>query len=111
MKKFIAYLTFGYPDLNTSLFYIKKFSEIGVDIIEIGFPYSDPLADGKTIQEASSSSLKKREYSINEFLHYIKSLKLKIPVVILTYYNPVFNFGIDRFLKLSKAHAKNFWEH
>jgi len=107
MKKFVGYITFGYPDIKETRYFLKNFEDWGIDIVEIGIPFSDPVADGPTIQLASDSSLKKRRFSIDEILDEIKSLNLKIPVVILTYFNPIFNYGIEKFLK--KAKNSRIW--
>lgn len=97
-KAVIIFLTAGYPDLETTEKLIIRFSEIGVDIIEIGVPFSDPMADGPLIQEASRYALEKNVH-ILEILYLVKKVRkvTQIPICLMTYYNPVFCFGDRKF--------------
>jgi len=92
-KALIAFITAGYPDLPTTARLLLEFEKKGVDIIELGVPFSDPLADGPVIQEASKYSLKQGT-NLVKILDLIKKLrpKTKLPICLMTYYNPVFCF-------------------
>ena len=99
-KAFIVFITAGYPSLNITEKLVLEFDKIGVDIIELGVPFSDPLADGPIIQEASGVALK-RKININEILNLVKKLRkdTNIPICLMSYYNPIFCFGEERFLR------------
>ncbi|MDD5724916.1 MAG: tryptophan synthase subunit alpha [Candidatus Omnitrophica bacterium] len=93
-KAFIAFITAGYPDLETTYHLVLELEKNGVDIVELGVPFSDPLADGPVIQEASVYALK-RGVNLPKILDLVKRLRRKteIPICLMTYYNPVFCFG------------------
>jgi len=99
-KAFVAFITAGYPNLNITQKLVLEFAKIGVDIIELGVPFSDPLADGPIIQEASQVSLE-RGINLNDILNLVKRLRkdIDIPLCLMTYYNPIFCFGEERFVK------------
>ena len=81
-KAFIVFITCGYPDLDTTRKLISEFVRQGVDIIELGVPFSDPLADGPVIQESSQAALK-RKTDINAILNLVKiARKNKIDITI-----------------------------
>jgi len=98
-KAFIAFITAGYPDLPTTLKLVMELEKNGVDIIELGVPFSDPLADGPMIQEASGYSLKQGT-NLLKILNLVKQLRKhsSLPVCLMTYYNPVFCFGEKNFV-------------
>lgn len=97
-KAFIAYITAGDPDLATTLTLVREMPDSGVDIIELGVPFSDPIADGPTIQAASQRALAKGA-TVKKILGVVKSARLKtdIPIVLMTYYNPVLRYGLKEF--------------
>ena len=97
-KAFVAYLTAGDPDLETTAKLIPALDVAGVDILEIGVPFSDPTADGPVIQEASQRSLKKG-CTLKKILAMIAMLRRfsGIPIVLFTYYNPILCYGPERF--------------
>jgi tryptophan synthase alpha chain len=97
-KAFIAYLTAGYPDPETTVKAAAVLAENGCDLIELGIPFSDPLADGATIQKASQQALD-RGVTIQTCLDAAASIsrQVNVPLVFMTYYNPVLHFGPDRF--------------
>lgn len=104
-KAFIAFITAGYPNLNTTKKLVLEFDRIGVDIIELGVPFSDPMADGQIIQEASQEALRKNTH-LAGILNLVKSVRIKhsnIPICLMTYYNPIFCFGEERFVKNAVA--------
>lgn len=98
-KAFIAYVTCGTPDIDTSKKIVKILAESRVDLIELGMPFSDPLADGPTIQEASEEALKNK-VTLEKLLFLAKDLRktIDLPFVIMSYYNPIFHYGIRTFL-------------
>jgi len=98
-KKLITFTTGGDPDLNTSLEILKTIISNGIDIIEIGMPFSDPMADGPTIQESSVRSLANgtKINDIFEIVMNIRKLNSEIPIILMGYYNSIFNLGIDNF--------------
>ena len=98
-KKLVTFTTGGDPDFNTSLEILKTIINNGIDIIEIGMPFSDPMADGPTIQESSVRSLSNgtKINDIFEIVMKIRKLNNKIPIILMGYYNSIFNLGIDNF--------------
>src|SRR3989338_7175452 len=99
-KAFITFITAGYPNLELTKKLIFAFAEIGVDIIELGVPFSDPMADGRIIQESSQIALEKKT-NINDILNLVREVRKNIATAIclMTYYNPIFCFGEERFIK------------
>jgi len=95
----IPFITAGDPDLDTTAKALELLDRNGADIIELGVPYSDPLADGPVIQAAATRALAKG-VRFNDVLAMVKTVspKLKAPIVLFTYYNPILNRGIDKFL-------------
>lgn len=98
-KALIIYLTCGYPDIKTTEKLVLELEGAGADIIELGVPFSDPLADGPVIQESSAYALKKG-INLNRIFSLVMSLRKKtqIPICLMGYYNPVFSFGPARFV-------------
>ncbi|HNW40014.1 MAG TPA: tryptophan synthase subunit alpha [Candidatus Omnitrophota bacterium] len=103
-KAFIAFITAGFPDLSTTAGLVMELEKKGVDLIELGVPFSDPLADGPTIQEASGYSLKKGT-NLVKILELVKRLRkvTDVPICLMTYYNPVFCFGQKAFVDRAQA--------
>ncbi|MCF7871096.1 MAG: tryptophan synthase subunit alpha [Candidatus Omnitrophica bacterium] len=99
-KAFIAYFPFGFPKISYSNDIFLALQDAGVDIIELGFPFSDPLADGPIIQKASVTALE-QNISINSFFANIRKIKkeIKIPVVVMSYYNPIFKYKVGSFFQ------------
>ena len=102
-KAFIVYLTVGYPNINTTEKLIMELSKSGVDMFELGIPFSDPLADGPIIQEASADALK-HQINLEKVFGLTKRLrsKLDIPLLAMGYFNPILDYGIDKFAKKAK---------
>ncbi len=103
-KALITYLVGGFPDLITSRQIIETVIESGADIVEIGIPFSDPMADGPIIQQAFSETLQNGLRPV-DCLHLIKSIKTRYddtPIVVMTYSNILYANGLNKFLKLSK---------
>ena len=103
-KAFIAFITAGYPSLEATYKLVLEFSRSGVDIIELGVPFSDPIADGIVIQDSSQAALKKK-VNLCDILRLVRRLRqhTDIPLCLMTYYNPVFCFGEEKFIKAAKA--------
>lgn len=99
-KALIAYITVGYPDIEDTPGIAVALAENGCDIIELGIPFSDPLADGATIQKASYQALQ-RGTTPQVCLEVAAEIRQKIPklLVFMTYYNPVLNFGLEAFCR------------
>jgi tryptophan synthase alpha chain len=93
-----VYCTAGYPKLDSTLPVMKALQENGADIIELGIPYSDPLADGPVIQASSSTALQ-NGMTIEKLFEQLKDLRKTIdtPVVLMGYLNPVMQYGFERF--------------
>ena len=100
-KKLLSiYFTAGYPSLNDTVQIIQDLEKNGVDMIEIGLPFSDPLADGPTIQESSTHALKNgmtTELLFDQLKHIRKSVS--IPLIIMGYFNPMLQYGVEAFCK------------
>lgn len=99
-KGVIAYLTAGDPDLEVTGELVREMAHSGADMIELGVPFSDPVADGPVIQAASERALR-NGVSLKEVLALAKDLGADtgVPLLIMTYYNPVFAYGIEEFVK------------
>jgi tryptophan synthase alpha chain len=102
-KAFIAYICAGDPDIATTEKLVLALECNGVDVIELGMPFSDPLADGPTIQMASQRALKNR-VNIPKMFSSIRRLRknTEIPIILMGYYNPIYNYGIMHFIKEAK---------
>ncbi len=94
----VGYLPAGYPDLQTSVDAAVALAENGVDVIELGLPYSDPVMDGPVIQRAAEESLANgfRVAHVFEAVQQITG-RVDVPVLVMTYWNPVLRYGVDRF--------------
>lgn len=95
---FIPYITCGDPSLEWTERLILSLASIGVDIIELGIPFSDPIADGPIIQEASNRALK-QAVSLKKAISLVKKIRKQcsIPIVFLSYYNPIYRYGLSNF--------------
>lgn len=102
-KAFIPYVMAGDPSLEKTKEIVFLLEECGADIVELGVPFSDPLADGPTIQRASERALK-NNVSLRKVISLVKDLRrdTRIPIILMTYFNPVFKYGIDIFIKDAK---------
>lgn len=102
------YFTAGYPTLDSTVQIAKALEEAGADFLEIGFPYSDPVADGPTIQHASEEALK-NGMSVKVLFEQLKDLRkhVSIPVYLMGYVNPVLQYGVENFCKSCKEVGVN----
>jgi len=100
MKKLNIYFTAGIPELENTADIIQLIQDSGADMIEIGMPYSDPVADGPVIQKAHELALQ-NGMTIEKLFSQLKTIKgnLKVPVILMGYINPVLSFGFERFCK------------
>lgn len=101
-RALIPYLTAGFPTPAVSLDALRRVADAGADFVEVGLPFSDPLADGPTIQRTTQTALE-QGMTVPRVLELISKAALAVPVVIMTYLNPVLAFGVERFAK--EAHA------
>ena len=100
-KKLLSiYFSAGFPALNDTVKIIQDLEKSGVDMIEIGLPFSDPLADGPIIQQSSTQALKNgmTTYLLFEQIKNIRKT-VKIPLIIMGYFNPMYQYGVENFLK------------
>lgn len=97
---FVAYITAGDPDLNTTHQMVLELDRRGVDVLELGVPFSDPLADGPVIQEALQRALAAGA-TLEGVLSMVADVRAEseIPIVLFTYYNPIHRYGVERFVK------------
>lgn len=103
-KAFVAFIMAGDPSLSITKQLVFELERQGADIIELGVPFSDPLADGPTIQKSSERALKNR-INIDSVSNLVRKVRLKTeaPIVFLTYYNLIYHYGLERFVKNLKA--------
>lgn len=98
-KAFIAFITAGDPSLEKTEEFVLTAEKAGADLVEIGIPFSDPIADGPVIQEANVRALK-NNVTTDDIFDLVASIRKKtdIPLVFLTYLNPVYKYGYEKFL-------------
>jgi len=103
-KAFIVFITAGYPNLEITRKLILEFSRIDVDIIELGIPFSDPMADGLVIQESSQKALQGKT-TLDKVFRLVKNIRkfTDIPICFMSYYNPIFCYGEKRFIETASA--------
>jgi len=100
-KALVTFLTAGDPDYDISLKIIKGLPEAGADIIEIGMPFTDPMADGPAIQASSLRALQAGQTTIKtlQMVREFRESDADTPIVLMGYYNPIYIYGCDRFIK------------
>jgi tryptophan synthase alpha chain len=102
---FVAFLTAGDPDIDTSLAIIKALPKAGADVIEIGMPFTDPMADGPAIQASGLRALK-AGMTLKKTLALVRDFRAgddATPIVLMGYYNPIYIYGVDKFVADAKA--------
>lgn len=94
----IGYLPLGFPDLATSIEAAVSIAESGVDVLELGVPYSDPVMDGTVIQQATQTALE-RGFRLRHAFEAVAAItaRTQVPVLLMTYWNPVVQYGVERF--------------
>ncbi len=103
-RAFVSYIMAGDPDYDTSLELMKGLPGAGVDIIEIGLPFTDPMADGPTIQLAGQRALEGGQ-TLDRTLEMVRAFRAgdtTTPIVMMGYYNPIYSRGVDRFLEQAR---------
>jgi tryptophan synthase alpha chain len=100
----VAYITAGDPSLDATERFVLALAEAGADVIELGVPFSDPVADGPMIQRASERALRSGT-TLARVLALVKSVRAKtdVPIVLFSYFNPVLQMGLDKFADAAKA--------
>ena len=101
----VTFLTAGDPDPETSLALVQALPAAGADVIELGMPFTDPMADGPAIQMSSQRALKAGQTlkKTLELVHAFRGSDDATPLVLMGYYNPIYIYGVDRFLRDSKS--------
>ncbi len=99
-KAFIAFVTGGDPDLETTEALIPQMARAGADIIEIGIPFSDPIAEGVVIQQADERALR-AQTTTDKLFDMVKRVRgqVDVPLVFMTYINPIYTYGTEKFMK------------
>jgi len=95
-RALIPYLTAGFPTPAVSLAALRRVADAGADFVEVGVPFSDPLADGPTIQRTTQAALE-QGMTVPRVLALIREAALPVPIIIMTYLNPVLAYGVERF--------------
>jgi tryptophan synthase alpha chain len=100
----VTFLTAGDPDGETSLAILKALPGAGADVIELGMPFSDPMADGPAIQLSSQRALKAGQTTGRtvDLVREVRKSQPSVPIVLMGYYNPIYVYGVDRFLRDAK---------
>src|SRR5580765_3100295 len=95
-RALIPYLTAGFPTSAVSLEALRRVAAAGADFVEVGVPFSDPLADGPTIQRTTQAALE-QGMTLPRVLELVHTAALEVPVILMTYLNPVLAYGVERF--------------
>jgi len=106
LKKLVAYITTGYPDIHFTEDAALALKEAGVDTLELGVPFSDPVADGPVIEKANLLSLK-QGFKINDLLEVSANIAKEIDTLWMGYFNPFYHRGMERFIKEAKETGVN----
>jgi len=103
-KAFIPFLTAGDPDLETTIRLVSELERSGANIVELGIPFSDPVADGPTIQISSERALR-HGYRMADYLRAIESIRRRtaIPLVLFSYFNPILQYGVENLARDARA--------
>ncbi|KAA3646760.1 MAG: tryptophan synthase subunit alpha [Chloroflexi bacterium] len=108
---FMPYFTLGYPDMETSIDIVQACAEAGADLMELGIPFSDPLADGPTIQHSTQVALEQgvNAASCLEAVRELRARGIEIPFMLMGYYNPILTYGLAEFVgAAAEAGANGF---
>ena len=102
-KAFIPFVTCGYPDLETTAAVVRACAENGADLIELGIPFSDPVAEGPVIMEANMRALQ-GGVTTDQVFDFVREIRkdVKIPMVFMTYANVVFSYGAEKFISICR---------
>lgn len=99
-KGFIPFITAGHPDLETTRALILELANVGATLIELGIPFSDPMADGPVIQRASERALR-HGFGLAEILDLVRDVRkqTKLPIVLFSYFNPLLQYGLEKLVR------------
>ena len=106
MKKLVAYITTGYPSLSFTVDMALALAEVGVDTLELGIPFSDPVADGAVIEKANLKALQ-NGFKIQHLFDVSKEIAPHIDTLWMGYFNPFYHKGMDRFISEAKSSGVN----
>lgn len=97
----VSFITAGYPTIESTVPILKGFQDGGVDVIELGIPFSDPIADGPTIQVANTKALENGVTcdTVLELVQKARAEGVTLPILLMGYYNPILNYGEEKFVK------------
>ncbi len=101
-KANVAYMVLGYPNLKITEEFLRHLDESSIDVLELGIPYSDPIADGEVIANAAKIALD-QGINIHKIFELLAKVKTKKALVFMVYYNLIFSYGLENFVKKSKA--------
>ncbi|EAH7654381.1 tryptophan synthase subunit alpha [Campylobacter jejuni] len=101
-KANVAYMVLGYPNLKITEEFLRHLDESSIDVLELGIPYSDPIADGEVIANAAKIALD-QDINIHKIFELLAKVKTKKALVFMVYYNLIFSYGLENFVKKSKA--------
>ncbi|EOF7235878.1 tryptophan synthase subunit alpha [Campylobacter coli] len=101
-KANVAYMVLGYPNLKITEEFLRHLDESSIDVLELGIPYSDPIADGEVIANAAKIALD-QGINIHKIFELLAKVKIKKALVFMVYYNLIFSYGLENFVKKSKA--------
>ncbi len=103
-KAFIPFIVAGDPDLETTVRIISELERAGSHVIELGIPFSDPVADGPTIQRASTRALK-HNYRMSDYLEAVRTLRreTEVPLLLFSYFNPIYQYGLEALTRDARA--------
>jgi tryptophan synthase alpha chain len=103
-KAFIPFIMAGDPDLETTIRLVPALERAGSHIIELGIPFSDPVADGPTIQRAGARALHHR-YKLTDYLQAVQSIRQEsnVPILLFSYFNPIFQYGLESLARDARA--------
>ncbi|EAI8832162.1 tryptophan synthase subunit alpha [Campylobacter coli] len=101
-KANVAYMVLGYPNLKITEEFLRHLDESSIDVLELGIPYSDPIADGEVIVNAAKIALD-QGINIHKIFELLAKVKTKKALVFMVYYNLIFSYGLENFVKKSKA--------
>ena len=112
-KAFITYITAGFPDYNKTKELIEAQEKAGVDMIELGIPFSDPVADGPVIQQASYEAILGGANLARTFdcMKEMREAKIQVPIVFMMYYNTVLHYGVEAFAAKAVPPEKCGYHH
>src|SRR5437667_186311 len=103
-KAFIPFITAGDPDLKMTINLVPELERAGSHIVELGIPFSDPLADGPTIQRSSERALRHR-YRLADYLEAVREIRKRasVPLILFSYFNPIFQYGLENLARDARA--------